>query len=250
MTPKPIVQNERELEADKLVTERSWAKMFNNGNGLNGTNGNHRWWRKQERDLDLAAYRRLAMQLHQGLPRVDTVSRSVLVVTPNETRHWAKGCVTLAACMAEELCRPVLLVDAEAKSQICGMLGSPETSGLKQFLATASPLLSELVLPTSQPNLFFLPAGSSGLPLSASPENSKLLLSEARKYWDFVVIAGGPVLRNSFALAMAPNVGRVLLLVSEYRTHIEDIDAAQMALEECRAKNVSLVLTESDEAVR
>jgi MinD-like ATPase involved in chromosome partitioning or flagellar assembly len=227
--------------------------MFNNGNGFTGTNGDHRWWRawKRERELDLAAYRRLAIQLHQGLPRAENVSRSVLVVTPNEARHWAKGCVTLACCMAEELCRPLLLVDAEAQSEVCGMLGSPESHGLTHFLTNVSPLLAELVLPTSQSNLYFLPSGSSrNSPLSASPENARALLVESRKYWDFTVIAGGPVLKNPLTLALAPHVGRVLLLVSENRTPIEDIDAAQIALDECQAKNVGLVLTELDEAVR
>ncbi len=227
--------------------------MFNNGNGFNGTNGNHRWWRawKRERDLDLAAYRRVAIQLHQGLPRTESVSRSVLVVTPNESRNWGKGCVTLASCMAEELGRPVLLVDGESNSEVCGMLASSESHGLKHFLTSASPLLGELVLPTSQPNLYFLPSGTSeGALLSASGENAKALLMEARKYWDFVVVAGGPVLRNPFTLAVAPHVGRVLMLVSENRTPVEDIDAAQIALDGCEAKNVSLVLTETDGAVR
>jgi Mrp family chromosome partitioning ATPase len=227
--------------------------MTDNGNGIHNSNRSHRWWQiwKRERDLDLAAYRRLALQLHHGLPRADNASRSVLIVTPNESRFWAKGCVTLASCMAEELRRPVLLVDADDDCEVSRMLGSPASPGLTDFLADPVRPLQELALSTSQQNVWFLSRGTSqGSPCPASPENAHDLLARSCKQWDFVVVAGGPVLRNSFALAMAPYVGRVLLLVIENRTHIEDIDVAQNALEQCRAQNVSLVLTQLGGDVR
>jgi hypothetical protein len=229
------------------------ATMIKDGNGTNGRNGNHRWWQawKRDRDLDLASYRRLAFQLHYGLSRTDGVSRSVLVVTPNESKYWAKGCVTLATCMAEELRRPVILVDGDDRSEVCQMLESPGSHGLVDFLREPKRPLQELALATSQPNLSFLPTGNNqGSPIPASTENAKVLLLECARHWEFAVIAGGPVLQNSFPLAMAPYVGRVLLLVTENRTHVDDIDAAQLALEQCGAQNVNLVLTQFDEVLR
>jgi len=222
--------------------------MTTDGNGTQSRNGRHRWWqiwkRDQDVELDLAAYRRLAVQLHHGLPRAEQVSRSVLIATPNESRFWAAVCVTLASCMAEELRRPVLLVEADGSDEVSEMLGSASSPGLADLLTSPARPLRELALQTSQQNVWFLPRGTAeGSFFPGSPEDAQDLLVRAAEEWDFIVIAGGPVLRNAFALAMAPYVGRVLMLVIEGRTPIEDIDAAQNALEQCKAQNVSLVLT-------
>jgi len=231
--------------------------MFNNGNGSNGHSGIGRWWQALKRygdsdaELDLAPYRRLAVQLHYGLPRAGEVSRSVLVVTPNESRYWAEGCVTLASSMAEELHRPVLLVDADDSGEVGRMIESPSSSGLADFLSDPRRPLHKLALPTSQKNLSFLPAGAGrDAAFSAAPENAKELLTQSGQQWDFVLVAGGPVLKNSMTLAMAPYVGRVLLLVIEDRTHLEDIDAAHYALQQCNAQNVSLVLAPLNGSLR
>jgi hypothetical protein len=147
--------------------------------------------------------------------------------------------------MAEELSRPVLLVDATQDSEVSHLLHTPASAGLTDFLADPMRPVQELAFPTSQPNLWFLSRGTGKGPSSpASPENAHDLLLRSAKQWDFTVIAGGAVLKNALALAMAPCVGRVLLLVMENRTHLDDIDAAQNALQQCHARNVSLVLTE------
>jgi len=150
--------------------------------------------------------------------------------------------------MAEELLRPVLLVDAADDCEVSRILGSLASQGLSDFPMRP---LQELVLPTSQQNVWFLSRGAvQGSSFSASPENAHDLLVRSARQWDFVVVAGGPVLKNSLPLAMAPYVGHVLLLVTENRTYIDDIDAAQTALELCKARNVSLVLTQHVGAVR
>ncbi|HVZ19022.1 MAG TPA: hypothetical protein VG897_18035 [Terriglobales bacterium] len=229
--------------------------LFNDGNGMNGRNGSDRWWQKwtrqSDQELDLADYKRLAIQLHYGSLRPDGLSRSVLVVTPNDSHLWVKGCVTLASCMAEELAQPVLLVDADEQSELRRTLDTPDSAGLANFLSGPGLRLEDMALATSQPNLTFLPQGTAAAPpLSASPDRAKDFLLECTKHWEFVILAGGAVLRNPFALAMSPYVGRVLLLVTENHTPVEDIDAAQTALEQCNARNVSLVFAQFDESIR
>ena len=61
--------------------------------------------------------------------------------------------------------------------------------------------------------------------------------------YDFVLLSGGSVLDDSMALALAPHVGGVLLLVVENKTTVEGLDAAQDALSLCKARKVGLVLT-------
>jgi MinD-like ATPase involved in chromosome partitioning or flagellar assembly len=140
-------------------------------------------------------------------------------------------------------------MDATEDSGVSRTLGGSTSQGLTDFLADPVKPLQELALQTSQQNLWFLPKGK-GSSFPASPEHAEDLLAAAAKRWDFIVVAGGAVLKNSLALGMARHVGRVLLLVTENRTHLEDIDEAQNVLEQCRAQNVSLVFTQLRESVR
>lgn len=225
--------------------------MFNSGNDLNGRNGGRAWWRtwrnrRGRQDADSSSYRRLAVQLNHSLPRDGKLSRSVLVVTPNEPLHWVNGCVNLASCLAEELARPVLLVEM-GESGTPPIMPNPSHSGLAELLQNPGESLEHLAMPTSQPNLWYLSAGTSGgQPPAISADTARSLLTSAARHWDFVVLGGGPLLTNSSALAMAPYAGRVLLLVMENRTNLEDLDAVRSTLQQCGAENVSLVLAEPD----
>src|SRR5438094_2862878 len=148
--------------------------MSHNGNGTHNGNGSHRWWQvwKRRRELDLTAYRRLVLQLHHGLPRSGENPRSVLIVTPNELGFCANGSITLACCMAEELQRSVLLVDAANEPEMSRMLGSPVSHGLSDFLSEPTRPLQDLAFPTSQHNAWFLPRGTGQTPpILASPAN-------------------------------------------------------------------------------
>jgi len=124
------------------------------------------------------------------------------------------------------------------------MLGSDTSQGLTDFLADPARPLASLALPTSEENVFFLPRGTVSGISSASPEIAFALLTKAGKQWDFIVVAGGAILKNSLPLGMAPYVGRVLLLVMENQTYLDDIAAAENALKLCKAQNVSLVVTQ------
>src|SRR5262249_55731593 len=144
-----------------------------NHNGNHNGNGSHRWWQiwKWGRTSDLSAYRRLALQLHFDSPRSDSLCRSVLIVTPNESRLCARDSLTLASCMAEELNRPVLLVDATPDSEVSDLLNNPASPGVTDFLADPMRPLPELVHPTSKNNVWFLSHGTIQGIFPASPEN-------------------------------------------------------------------------------
>jgi hypothetical protein len=207
--------------------------------------GSRRWWEIWKRPApDDSAYRRLALQIHHGLPRQEGAPRSVLIVTPKEARWCARRSLTLASCMAEELKRPVLLIDASDDGETSRILHAQGTAGLTDFLADSMQQLTELALPTSQQSLHFLSRGRSTGRFNASPDVARDLLVRATRHWDFVVVAGGPVLKSAFSLAVAPYAGRVLLLVTENRTHIGDIDRAQHTLVQCGVQNVSMVVSQ------
>ncbi len=224
-----------------------------NGNGMNG-NGNGagaRWGRSAKRNFDaaeqqLASYRRLAVQLHYELIRPEN-PRSVLLVTPGPSELGAHSSTALARCLGEDLHQSVLLVDAcPRQPDTSYLLECGNQRGFSEVLSHDSHAFHDLVLPTSRENVSFLAAGAhtSGFPPAWSERLSSLLKTFESRY-DFVVLAGGSVLDNAAALAMASHVGCVLLLAVEDETRLDDLDAAQAALALCKARKVGVVYTQS-----
>ncbi len=223
-----------------------------NGNGHNGNgNGGGRglprfsgWWSslmKNARgsDLELSAYRRLALQLHYDLPRT-MEQRTTLLVTPRPSPFLASASAYLARSLAEELRQPVLLVDACSKYPVSSLLGCNAQRGFFEFLSNPGIPLKDLIVSTNTENVSFLPAG---VPVAGSPDTISPLLQSASEGSDFVVLAGGSVLNDSISLALAPHVGCVLLLVIENETRTDDLDAARTALSYCKAKKLAVLLT-------
>ena len=221
-----------------------------NANGTGHGNGFHsRWWstlrkRSDQADQDAAAYRRLALQLHHDLSRADG-RRSALLVTASISELCARGSVAVASCLAEQVCRPVLLIDVCPENpETSRILQGNGSRGFSDFLADSKLRLDELVLPTTCENVSFLPAGAafdrSG---TASPESVRAVLNAVETKFDYVLLSGGSVLHDPTTLALAPHVGCVLLLVIENQTRMEDLDAAQDVLALCNTPKVGLVFT-------
>jgi Mrp family chromosome partitioning ATPase len=217
-------------------------------NGDDGTPS--RWWpfgrgRSPGADLGLAAHRRLALQLHRDLQRQES-SRSVLLATPRASAVGASGSAALARCLADELSRPVLLMDASLwRPDLTRLLDCTRRPGFADVLVDPETNLADLVVPTTHKHVSFLPAGTAldRLGEAAPHDGIGELLETARLSYDFVVVFGRSVLDDSVALALAPCVGCVLLMVVEKQTTVEDLDAAQGALSACHARKVGLVLT-------
>jgi Mrp family chromosome partitioning ATPase len=226
--------------------------MNTNGNG-NGHGARSRWWSLKGRrhpEEEMVPYRRLALQLHHDLSEPGEV-RAALVVTattPSTASIGAHGSVALALCLADELRRPVLLVDAcPRRPEASRILDCSAARGFADFLSEPETSLDQLVLPTSNALVSFMPAGIN-LP-SATPASSgavAALLRAALPRFDFVLFCGGAVLTDSISLALVPSVGCVLLLAVEDDTRLEDLEAAQETLGFCRARKVGVVLTKAD----
>jgi MinD-like ATPase involved in chromosome partitioning or flagellar assembly len=192
----------------------------------------------------MAPYRRLAWQLHYDLPRGEDV-RSALLVTPSSSTLCARGGVLLSTCLAEQLRRPILLIDVcPGNPETTRIMGCTERHGFTDFLANPSLLLDELVLPTTCENVSFLPSGKAparSQPVSHEAIDKLMKASQCR--FDFVLLTGGAVLSDPLSLALAPGAGSVLLVVIENETRVDDLDAAQNALNHCKARNVGMLLT-------
>jgi Mrp family chromosome partitioning ATPase len=223
--------------------------MSTNGNtNGNGANSVSSWVRSLKDRLagheqEQTQYRRLALQLHCDLPRGEA-PRSVLLVTPTDSALSAHGSTVLACCLAEELHRPVLLIDSSIRrSEATQILNCANRPGFSDLLSDSGPVLEELVLPTSSENVFFLPVGNNPNGRLTSPQDLKRHLKAAENRYDFVLLSGGSLLDDAAALAVAPSVGCVLLLVIEAQTALSDMRSAETTLEACKARKVGLVLT-------
>ncbi len=197
-------------------------------------------------DGSLAAYRRLALQLHHDLGHGPT-SRSVLVVSPDDAGTCARVAANLACCMAEELGRGVLLADATREGMLSSALADAIPLGLNNLLSDTSLGLEKLVLPTSFADVSFLPSGTRSK--GYSPENSDRLLQQAALRFDFAVVAAGAILSDPFALASAPCYGAVLLLVVENETPTKLFEEAGHSLKMCGVERLHVTLVERHEVV-
>lgn len=225
-------------------------KMFSRGFLSTSSNWMFGAARTGPKAPDTGDFRRLAMQLHYDLPREEG-GRSVLLVTPDISSLPAYSGALLAQCLAEELRSHVLLVDACRKaSDLTRLAEAQGAPGLANYLGDPRITLDAVTVPTRHENVWLLPSGNPsesadtrGAERNTESAGIAALLADAAEKFDFVVLAGGSVLHDSLALAMAPQAGCVLLMAVENQTRLEDLDLAQQSLAFCRPRKIGLLLT-------
>lgn len=164
-----------------------------------------------------------------------------------------EGTSTLALRFARELAvadpRPVLLVDgdlARGPDALSGVLQAAETtSGLSDLLAGTLDL-PRLVLGTEQPNLHFLPCGSTDVPNLDLVRSDRVddALREMMRQYSFVVIdAGASLAAPETALLASPAAG-VVLVVRANRTRREVVQRAVEALRRAHCRVLGVVLND------
>ena len=166
---------------------------------------------------------------------------SLLISSPSR----GDGKSDVAANLAVVLARAgklVILVDANLRRpQIATLFGVPDQNGLAQLLHSDS--LPEPLAVSSVPNLFVLPAGG------VAPNSSEILgsqrmyrLIQEYKARADVVLIDSPPLWYSDALALAPQVDGVLLVVSSGTTGRENTINAVESLRLVGARIIGTVL--------
>ena len=249
--------HESRLSSDSASEPRRWPALLNASSSGTatipaGVRKRSSWWKrlrtfwKPRSVLDLAPYRRLALQLHYDLPRGSS-PRSVLLVTPGPSAFLPSASAEIARALAEELQRPVVLVDANLSSPaLSRSLGCASEQGFADWLGVASRPVDDFALGTSHSDLSFLPAGlPNESPLPASPEVIAAGLRTLEARWDFALLSGGSVLRDAAALAIARHVGCVLMVVEENLTSREEMEAARQALLLCKVEKVGVILAKT-----
>jgi hypothetical protein len=188
-------------------------------------------------------WRRLALRLHYDLPAPDR-SRSAMLVTVGGGELAAQACLELAAGLADELGKPILVVDAAPRERsLTRLLNCAGRAGLTDVLFDTRTALGDILLPTTHPNVRFVAAGGHpDLVEHAAAERAGPVIEALQNEHEIVLFCGGAVPANALALALAPLVDCVLLFAAEDETMIEDFDAAQEALRIRRVRDIGLVV--------
>jgi len=180
------------------------------------------------------AYRLLRTHI---LQRTKRESRNTLMVTgplPNEGKTLTT--INLAIAIAHKVGQTVLVVDGDLRNpSVHRYLDLPAGPGLVDYLTSGYPIAESLVHPESLANLVVLPAGRStthAVELLSSPLMADLVRELKHFYPDRYVLFDLPPLLFADALAFAPLVDGIILVVEAGSTPREEITRALETLKE------------------
>jgi len=206
---------------------------------LRGTNSAQLVTVSKPETLAAESYRILRTNLQ--IAGTDRHLPSLLISSPSRGDGKSDAAANLAVVLARAG-KLVILVDANLRRpQIATLFGVPDQNGLAQLLDSDG--LPEPVAVSSVPNLFVLPAGG------VAPNSSEILgsqrmyrLIQEYKARADVVLIDSPPLWYSDALALAPQVDGVLLVVSSGTTGRENTINAVESLRLVGARIIGTVL--------
>ena len=146
---------------------------------------------------------------------------------PNEGKSLTT--INMAISIAQEVDQTVLIVDTDLRNpSIHSYFGLPGKKGLVDFLKGGVPIPELLIHPEGIHKLVLLPAGkpiSDAAELIKSPQMVDLVQELKHCYADrYVLFDLPPLLNFADALAFAPLVDGVVLVVEAGRTTREDIE--------------------------
>jgi capsular exopolysaccharide synthesis family protein len=156
------------------------------------------------------------------------------VTSPGRGEGKTLTAINLSVSLAGESDQTVLLVDADLKhpgiARILGLDGRP---GVVDHLTEELPV-DRLVMSSGLGRLAVLPAGratSESAELLGSSKMARLLATEARRdAAGLVIVDMPPVLDGADALACAPSVDAVLLVIDAGRTRTDHVERALQLL--------------------
>lgn len=180
-------------------------------------------------DGDAIAVEQFKMLRTRILHLIKSKGHNTLMITgPLAGEGKTFTAINLAISISQEMNQTVLLVDADLRSpSIHRYFGFPSVPGLVDYLTKRLPIPELLIHPQGLGKLVVLPGGS---PVSQAAEliNSSLmvdLVQELKHFYPdrYVLFDSPPLLSFADALAFAPRVDGIIVVVEAGRTPREDI---------------------------
>jgi non-specific protein-tyrosine kinase len=177
--------------------------------------------------------------------------RNTLMITgplPGEGKTLTA--INLAITLSHEINHTVLLVDADLRSpSITRYFGLGNQPGIVDYLIAGVPIPELLIHPQGIPKLVILPAGRA-VPQAAELLNSPVmrdLVQELKHFYRnrYVIFDLPPVLIYADALAFAPLMDGILVVVEAHKTPKESIQRCQEMLK--KFKLLGFILNKLEE---
>jgi protein-tyrosine kinase len=177
---------------------------------------------------ELTHYKLLRTQIQQRCKANNWNTLMVTSVLPGEGKTLTT--INLALSFAKEFNRTVLLVDCDLKRQnVHKYLGIESSKGLGLYLMNGTPL-KDLILWPGVEKLTLISGGRSvpeSTELLGSPKMKALVSEMKARYPDRMILFDvPPLLSEADAMAFAPLVDGILMVVESRRTSIQDIQKA------------------------
>jgi capsular exopolysaccharide synthesis family protein len=189
-------------------------------------------------------YAGLARQLQDRSLSRDRETATIGVTSSRSREGVSTVAANLAISAAISQNRPVLLADANMTSpSVAREFSITSGLGISDVLSGRAEL-NECVLPLPTNNLFVLPAGSTVEHTRATHDTIAIakLLNEMTSQFGLVVFDLAPATELSSCIAMAGQLGGVILVVEAEKVRREAVDQAKKRLLRARAKLLGVVL--------
>ncbi len=178
---------------------------------------------------------------------VDKVLHTLAVTSPGSSEGKSTICANLAIIMAMDGKR-VVVVDFDLhRPSMHNVMKRPRDVGFTSVL-TGSSKLSDAVVPTDVPNVFFLPTGP--LPPNSTEilnsQAARQLFAQLREEYDAVVVDCPPCTKLSDVQVISTLVDGMLLLLALDRTLKTGLQMTTRSLRQVNAPLIGIVLNRMD----
>ncbi|MGD0232497.1 MAG: CpsD/CapB family tyrosine-protein kinase [Syntrophorhabdales bacterium] len=191
---------------------------------------------------DIEGYKVIRTQIMQKTGQEG--GKTIMVTSPLRGEGKTTTAVNLAFTFAREFTQTVLLVDCDLRTQrIHGMLGIKSDRGLADYLLNDAPLSDLIIWPCFEK--LTLISGGGGAKESAellgSPRMKELVQEMKTRYPDRYIFLDAPaVLSGADAMALAPQVDYVLMVIAAGSTPLGEVRRALEVIPE--GKMLGLIL--------
>lgn len=194
------------------------------------------------------AYRELRSSINHVL--AENGARLVQVTSPNARAGKSTTAINLGLLLARSG-RETLLADLDLRApQVCEALRMEEGLGFADIARAGLPI-AEAIVPTPEPGLSVLSAGSQSNDNPAEMiATHGPMIREFLEYADVVIVDSGALQPFAESMTISPLVDVVILVVRMGKTTFAQLEESQTALERVGAKLGGVVLTSVNDGPR